>query len=234
MPQLARPLLVRLQVDDVLAGAERVGRARHRLDGDGAPPPLDLRQRVPRVHHQVREPRRRPRARRRWRRRGRRGWPRPGRRPSRSKVVYAVSRTAGPDEARRGEVAVGALDRGQRAGGQPAVVEVEGVTRRHAQDGAVHRLGPGGQIRVEPEPERDQALVERAGPSSSRSGRRAPRGTRSRGAARRDSPATGGAGAAARAGSGAASGASRAASAPGRGWRCGARARRGRPGPGPR
>ena len=47
------------------------------------------------------------------------------------------------DEALRGEVPLGALDGGQRAGRQPPVVEVEGVAGRDVQDGAVDGLGAG-------------------------------------------------------------------------------------------
>ena len=52
-----------------------------------------------------------------------------------------MSSTAGPDEARRGEVPVGPLHGRQRTGRQPSVVEFEGVARRDVQDGAVDRLG---------------------------------------------------------------------------------------------
>ena len=69
----------------------------------------------------------------------------------------------GSDEALRGEVPLGPLDRGQGAGRQPAVVGVEGVAGRHVQDGAVDGLGAGGQVGVEPEAEGDGPLFERTG-----------------------------------------------------------------------
>ena len=63
-----------------------------------------------------------------------------------------------PDETRRREVPIGPLDRRQRAGRQAAVVEVERVAGRHLEDGAVHRLGPGGQVGVEARARRGCAL----------------------------------------------------------------------------
>ena len=91
-----RPLLVRLEVDHVFTGAQRVGRARHRLDGNGAPSALDLGERVARCRPSGTGSPRRPRARRRWRRLGasRLAQARPS--ASRSRLVYAVSSTAGP------------------------------------------------------------------------------------------------------------------------------------------
>ena len=59
----------------------------------------------------------------------------------------------------RGEVALGALHRGEIPGGQAAVVEVQGVVGRELEDGPVHGLGAGRQVGVEPEAERHRAVV---------------------------------------------------------------------------
>ena len=66
----------------------------------------------------------------------------------------------GAQEAPRGEVALGAGHGCQRTRGQAPVVEVQGVMGRHTQDRTVHRLGPGREVRVEPEPEGDRPLFE--------------------------------------------------------------------------
>ena len=93
-------------------------------------------------------------------------------------VVSTVSQTSGvaleariggvqhgrADETRRGEVPVGAFDRCEASGREPAVVHVERLTRRHVENGAVDRVGSGAKVRMEPDAEGDRSLLQRLRP----------------------------------------------------------------------